>query len=44
MNVAPAVNTAPEDKVPRLKALRSSRLQDPLLSSQVTNPATVIFV
>jgi hypothetical protein len=42
MNVNQAVSTQ-EQKAAR-PALRPSRLQDPLLSNQVTNTATVIFV
>jgi hypothetical protein len=44
MNVNQAVSTQAEVQKTARPALRPSRLQDPLLSNQVTNSATVIFV
>jgi len=45
MNQTPAVeNNVEKPQSVRLKVLRPRKFQDPLLSAQISNSATVIFV
>lgn len=45
MNQTPAAdNNVEKSQSVRLKALRPRKFQDPLLSTQISNSATVIFV